>query len=155
MATVANVFELLLFLHLLTAIFAIGPLVHTATTAARGLRTGDASATASAARTTRIYSYASVAVVFFGFGLMSMDSPYRAGKVAEFGEVWIWLSVVLWIVAVALGLGLLAPSLDKATATISGGAKPDDSTGTVAVAGGVIGLVFFVIVLLMVYQPGS
>jgi uncharacterized membrane protein len=149
------VFKLLLFLHLLTAIFAIGPLVHTATTAVRGLRTGDASATASAARSTRIYSYASVAVVIFGFGLMSMDSPYHSGKVAEFGEVWIWLSVVLWVIAVAVALGLLAPSLERATTTINGGEKPEASTGTVALAGGVIGLLFFVIVLLMVYQPGS
>lgn len=149
-------YELFLTLHVLAAIFAVGPLVHAATTAARGLRTSDAGATASAARTTRVYSYASVAVVIFGFGLMSMDSPYREGeKVAEFSEPWIWLSVLLWLVAVGLALGLLAPTLEKATSAIGGGQDPASQTGKVAGVGGVIAILFLVIVVLMVYQPGG
>ena len=47
-------FKLLFALHLLFANFAIGPLVHAATTAGRGVRTGDAAATAGSARMLRI-----------------------------------------------------------------------------------------------------
>jgi hypothetical protein len=89
------VYKILLALHLLTAVFAIGPLAHAVTTASRGLRTSDGAATATAARTTRVYAYASVVVVVIGFGLMSAESPYTGDKVAGFGELWIWLSALL------------------------------------------------------------
>lgn len=169
-------------LHLLFAIFAIGPLVHAATTASRGIRRGDAAATAYSARMARIYAYASVLVVVFGFGLMS--SKEHGHAVAKFSDTWIWLSLLLWLVAVAVTLAVIAPSLDRATAAIGTRAAgvaetnvagagvaetnvPGPSAGTrvagtssaltarVAVAGGVVGLIFAAIVFLMVYQPGS
>ncbi len=173
-------------LHLLFAIFAIGPLVHAATTASRGIRRGDAAATAYSARMARIYAYVSVLVVVFGFGLMS--SKEHGHAVAKFSDTWIWLSLLLWLVAVAVTLAVIAPSLDRATAAIGTRAAgvaetnvagagvgagvaetnvPGRSAGTrvagtssaltarVAVAGGVVGLIFAAIVFLMVYQPGS
>lgn len=148
-------FKILFALHLLTAIFAVGPLVHAATTASRGLRTADATATASSARTATIYSYASLLVVVFGFGLMSVDDPYGPGKVAEFSEPFIWLSGLLWLVAVALTLGVIAPTLEKATEQILAGEAVDALTARVAASGGVVGLIFAGIVFLMVYKPGS
>src|SRR4051794_36492739 len=95
-------FKLLLALHILAAVFAIGPLVHAATTASRGLRQGDAAAIRSSSRMLTIYTVASVVVVVLGFGLMSATSPYTHQKVADFADLWIWLSVVLWLVAAAL-----------------------------------------------------
>ncbi|HET6876452.1 MAG TPA: hypothetical protein VFH38_02885 [Jatrophihabitans sp.] len=148
-------YEILLALHLLFAIFAIGPLVHAATTAARGVRTGDGSATAASARTLRIYAGASLIVVAIGLGLMSAKDPDAPGKhVGAFGQLWIWLSVILWAAAMAAVLGWLAPTLDQATERI----KREDSvvslTGRIAAAGGVVALIFAGIVFLMVYQPG-
>lgn len=147
-------FKILLALHLLTAVFAIGPLVHAATTASRGLRQADAGATASSARTATVYSYASVLVVILGFGLMSADDPHGPGKVAEFSETWIWLSALLWLVAVAVTLGLVVPALRQATTRIQAGEAVDALTARVAAGGGVVGLVFAAIVFLMVYKPG-
>lgn len=148
-------YEILLALHLLTAVFAIGPLVHAATTASRGLRTADAGATAASARTITIYSYASLLVVVFGFGVMSMDSPFRPGKVAELGETWIWLSGLLWLVAVGIALAVTVPALQLATTRLGRGEATDSLTAKVAASGGVVGLLFAVIVVLMVYQPGG
>ncbi|MDX6278096.1 MAG: hypothetical protein QOJ72_2224 [Nocardioidaceae bacterium] len=149
-------FKIFLALHLLTAIFAVGPLVHAATTASRGLRNVDAGATASAARTIRIYSYASVVVVILGMGLMSVDSPFgNKEKVGEFSDLWIWLSVLLWVAAMVLSLGLVVPTLDKATAAIGRGEAVTSFVGKVAAGGGIVGLVFAAIVFLMVYRPGS
>jgi DMSO reductase anchor subunit len=149
------VFKLLLALHVLTAIFAVGPLVQATTTASRGLRTADAGATASSARTAKIYAYVSLVVVILGFGLMSMKSPssHSDKPVADFADLWIWLSVLLWVVAVALTLAVVVPSLEKATATIGKGEAVSSLTGRVAAAGGVVGLIFAVIVFLMVYRP--
>ena len=149
-------FKILLALHLLFAVFAIGPLVHAATTAARGVRTGDGAATASSARLLKIYSYASVLVVILGFGLMSAKAPWNPKEhVAEFGDTWIWLSALLWLVAVAIVLAVVVPTLDKATALIAKQESVVALTGRVAAAGGVAALILAVIVFLMVYQPGS
>lgn len=150
-------FKIMMALHLLTAIFAVGPLVGAATTASRGLRGPDAGATRSAARTLTIYAYASVLVVVFGFGLMSSKDPDTGKAVADFGDLWIWLSVLLWVVAMGVVLGLVVPTLKKATATISAGAGDGVSAlvGRVAAGGGIVGLIFAAIVFLMVYKPGS
>lgn len=145
-------FKVLLALHLVTAVFAIGPLVHAATTASRGLRQGDTAAIGASSRMIRIYTAASVVVVVLGFGLMSATSPYTHEKVASFGELWIWLSVVLWLVAAALAFLVVVPTLDKAAADVTNARA---LVGRVAAAGGVIGILFAVIVFLMVYRPGS
>jgi hypothetical protein len=146
-------FKVMLALHLLTAIFAIGPLAHAATTAARGIRHTDAAATASAARTLRVYSLASVLVVVFGLGVM--PTKENGERVATFGEAWIWLSLLLWLGVVALALGVLAPALRLATEQIAAHQPVDSLRGRVAVAGGGVGVIVAVIVALMVYRPGS
>jgi len=148
-------FKIFLGLHLLTAIFLIGPLAHAVTTASRGLRTGDAAATTASARMARVYAIGSLLVVVLGFGLMSLDSPFTGHPVGEFTDLWIWLSVLLWVVAVALTMGVVAPTLDRATAAIGRGEAVQQLTGRVAAAGGTIGLIFVAIVFLMVYRPGS
>lgn len=148
-------FKILLALHVLVAIFAIGPLVHAASTAARGVKRGDAYATAAAGRMLRIYSIASVLVVVLGFGLMSAESPYTGEATATMGETWIWLSALLWLGALALVLALLVPALQKATELISSSQPATAMTGRIAAAGGVVAIIFAVIVFLMVYRPGS
>ena len=147
--------KLVFALHLLFAIFAVGPLVHAATTAGRGVRRGDGAATASAARMLRIYAYASVLVVIAGMALMSMDDPDHKGqKIGEFSQTWIWLSLLLWLVAVAVVLAVIVPTLTKVTAMIGTQQSVVTQTGRVAAAGGLVGVIFAVIVFLMVYQPG-
>ncbi|WP_375499528.1 hypothetical protein [uncultured Jatrophihabitans sp.] len=151
-------FKILLAVHLLFAIFAIGPLVHAATTAGRGVRTGDGAATASSARLLRIYSYASVLVIVAGFGLMNAKLPFRGSggaKAGEFGDLWIWLSVVLWVVAIGIVLVLLVPTLEKASTALGAGRSVGTLTGRISAGGGVVALIFTGIVFLMVYRPGS
>jgi hypothetical protein len=154
-------FKIVLALHVLTAVFAIGPLVHAATTASRGLRQGDAAALASSARLLRIYSYASVLVVILGFALMSTTSDYTHKRTAEFSELWIWLSLLLWAAAVALVFAVLVPTLTRASAGFAGGdganatgAGAGALVGRVAAAGGIVGLIFAAIIFLMIYRPG-
>lgn len=140
-------------LHLIAAIFIVGPLVHAATTAGRALRTKDSAAATSAARMVTIYGYASTAVVIFGFGLMSAASPYRDGPVAKFAETWIWLSVILWVLTVALAMFVTAPALKKAAARLADGAQVGSLKAQYAMSGGIIAILYLVIVVLMVYKP--
>lgn len=151
-----SVFKLLLFLHLLAAIFAVGPLVGAATTSARALRHNDVAAATSAARMVRLYSYVSVVVVVLGMGLMSQTDPAAPSHtVGDLGDMWIWLSLLLWAAATAVSLAVLAPSLTRAVTGIAGGGSAKSQVGRVAAAGGVVGLIYAVIVLLMVYRPGG
>lgn len=177
--------KFLLAAHLVLAVFAIGPLVHAATTASRGVRRGDGRATASAARTLRIYAYVSVLAIGAGFALMSQKraAPLPASiplrhignlqsghqgaynsyvvitldkvNIAEFSDVWIWLSLVLWLLAMAIVLGVLVPTLNKVTKLIEAEDSVVTLTARVAAAGGVVALIFLAIVIIMVYKPGS
>jgi uncharacterized membrane protein len=150
------VFKLLLFLHLLAAVFAIGPLVGAATSASRALRTPDAGAAASAARTLKVYSFGSIAVVVLGLGLMSAKAPWDSSEhVADFGDTWIWLSLLLWIIAMGITLRGLEPILRRAAAEITSGQPVATLTGRVAALGGVVALIYAGIVALMVFQPGG
>jgi hypothetical protein len=83
-------------------------------------------------------------------------SQKRSGRrLAEIGDTWIWLSVVLWLVAVGIVLAVIVPTLDKATRLIEGQSSVVTMTGRVAAAGGVVALIMLSIVVLMVYKPGS
>jgi hypothetical protein len=141
--------KFLLALHVLTAVFAIGPLVHAATTASRGVRRGDTAATAASVRMARVYGYASLIVVVLGMSLV------RPKWHATFGDTWVWVSLVLWAVALVLVLVLIVPALDRATRLIAAGESARRLTARVAGAGGAVGLIFAAIVFLMVYRPGG
>jgi len=139
--------HLLLALHILFAIFAVGPLVGAASIAARGVRAGDATTVASSARTVRIYGYASILVALLGLGLVQPKWH------AKFSYPWVWISLVLYLAALALSLLVLAPSLSRAANRLTGGDDARAEGARAAGAGGLISLLFAVIVFLMVYKP--
>ena len=139
--------------HLVFVVFAIGPLVHAATTAGRGVRRGDGVATAASARTLRNYGYVSVLAVIAGMALMPQKEDGQ--KLAEFSDTWIWLSLALWAVAVAITLAVIVPTLNRVTKLIEAQDSVVTLTARVAASGGLVGLIFLVIVVLMAYKPGS
>lgn len=145
--------KFLLAAHLVLVVFTVGPLMHVAKTASRGIRRGDAAATASAARSLRIYAYVSVLVVVAGTGLMSQKED--GVRIAEFSDVWIWLSLLLWLVAMAIVLAWLVPSLTKVTKLIEAEDSVVTYTARVVIAGSVVAAIFFAVIVLMVYKPGS
>jgi hypothetical protein len=139
--------------HLVFVVFAIGPLVHAATTAARGVRRGDGAATAASARMLRIYATVSLLVIVAGMGLLSQKE--NGQKLGEFSQTWVWLSLVLWALAMALVFAVIVPTLNTVTKRIEAQESVVTLTGRVAAAGGIVGLIFFVVVVVMVYRPGG
>jgi hypothetical protein len=80
----------------------------------------------------------------------------RSGhKLGEIGDTWVWLSIVLWVIAMAIVLGVIVPTLDKATKQIEAQDSVVSLTARIAAGGGVVALIFLVIVVVMVYQPGG
>jgi hypothetical protein len=139
--------------HLVFVVFAIGPLVHAATTAARGVRRGDGAATAASARMLRIYATVSLLVIVAGMGLLSQKE--NGQKLGEFSQTWVWLSLVLWALAMALVFAVIVPTLNTVTKRIEAQESVVTLTGRVAAAGGIVGVIFFVVVVVMVYRPGG
>lgn len=131
-----------LVVHVVLSIFVIGPLVAAANQAARALRGGDRGGLPMLARTVTIYGWGSLLVALFGFGLVRDD--------VSFSDGWLLGSIVLFVVAAVLVLGLLAPLLRRA---VTAG---DDTAGLAsraAMVGGIASLCYVVIAILMVWRP--
>ena len=95
-------------IHVVLAIFLIGPLVAAANQVARELRGGSADTVRLLTRTVTIYGWASLLVGIVGFGLVRDRFSFSDG--------WLVASIVLFVVASVLVLALLAPMLRRATA---------------------------------------
>lgn len=131
-----------LVVHVVLAIFVIGPLVAAANQAARALRADDGRGLALVSRTVTVYGWGSLLVAVFGFGLVRDDVSLSDG--------WLLASVILFLVAAVLVLALLAPMLRRAVAT---GGDTAALAPRAAMVGGLASLCYVVIAVLMVWRP--
>jgi amino acid transporter len=147
-------FGVILTLHILTAVFVIGPMGVAAMTAPRLIRGGREALPAlrGALRATRYYPLASVIVVAFGFAMVSRGPYGYHRKVTEF---WILGSIVLWVIAAALTFVVVATAIERAATAIEEGRDPRRFVGIVAAAGGIASLCWVAIVVMMVIKPGA
>jgi uncharacterized membrane protein len=134
--------KVLLTLHLIGAVFLVGPVVGSCMVAMRATRTGDVEAARGAARTTTVYGWATLAV--FVLGAAMVQGKDRSGHFS-FTNTWIIASIVLYAAAFVLTVFVLAPALqDAATKPL----RPQ-----LAAVAGVITVLYLAIVVLMVYKP--
>ncbi len=138
MQTVMNV------LHVVSAVFLIGPMAILPMTAMRSLRAGQHTQVASLAKTTQIFTLLSLLVVVFGFGLQGMYS-------IPLTTPWILYSIIAYVVALALNLFLVVPAMRKAAAGADNGKA--GSYPQIAAGSGVVSLLLVVVVVLMTWQP--
>ena len=131
-----------LVIHVVLAIFVIGPLVAAANQAARALRADDGRGLALVSQTVTVYGWGSLLVAVFGFGLVRDDVSLSDG--------WLLASVILFVVAAVLVLALLAPMLRRAVAT---GGDTAALAPRAAMVGGLAALCYVVIAVLMVWRP--
>lgn len=140
-------------LHVVTAVFIIGPMAILPMTGMRAMRAGDGGQVATLAKSTFVISLLSLLVVVFGFGVMGMSDPKDA---LSMGTPWILWSIILYLVALALSLGVVVPALRKASAELlaggSGAAKPAGYS-RVAMSSGLGALLLVAVVVLMVWKP--
>jgi uncharacterized membrane protein len=148
------VHNFLLSLHLIAAVFFIGPVAAAGPAIARATRAGDVGAVESSARMMRIYGYGSLLVALFGLGLVQKKWH------AEFGDTWVWLSLVLFMVALGVIVGVALPALEQLVAALRGGSADSSdrvkaALGKVMGASSVASVAYVVIIVLMVTKPGS
>ncbi len=132
----------ILVVHVVLAIYVIGPLVAGANQVARSLRGDDARGLPMLSRTITVYGWGSLLVALFGFGLVRDD--------VSFSDGWLIGSIVLFVVASVLVLGLLAPLLRRAVGT---GGDLAGLAPRAAAIGGIASLCYVVIAILMVWRP--
>ena len=149
-------------LHVLAAVFLVGPMAVLPMSAMRALRSGDRAQLGSLARSTNVFSLASLLVVVFGFGVMGMSDPKFHLSITT---SWILTSLVLYLVALAVNLALVVPALREAAAAPTAvasatreGAGEGAGGGSagyqrIAMGSGLVSVLLVVVVILMVWKP--
>ena len=142
-------------LHIVSGVFIVGPMAILPMTAMRSMRAGEAGQVASLAKSTNLFTLLSLLVVFLGFGAVSFRDN------ASLASTWIWLSIVLYAVALVLSLFLVVPAMksvsellaeQSASGTRVAGAKVAGYS-RVAMGSGIVSLLLVVVVVLMVVKP--
>jgi uncharacterized membrane protein len=138
-------------LHVVTAVFIVGPMAILPMTAMRAVRAGNASQVATLAKSTMIFSWLSLIVFVLGFGVMGMADPKYDLSVTT---PWILWSIVLYLVAFVLSILVVVPAMRKAAAALESSEAPVASGYPAIAAGsGVVSLLLVVVVVLMVWKP--
>jgi hypothetical protein len=136
--------ELLLWLHIAFAIFAIGPLTALTSAAPRYIRARDLGVLRYIKRGTRIFGLLTLGVFLFGIilGRNVLSRPYLS------------ISMTLFIVAAVL-LVIIDRDQSSALQALSSESTDDDAkvqTGRIAALGGITALIWAVILVLMVFN---
>jgi uncharacterized membrane protein len=142
--------KLLNVLHVLTAVFLVGPMAVLPMTAMRSLRAGHAEQVSSLARSTAVFSIGSVVVALLGFALLGMTGDEHGTSVST---PWVLWSVIAYLVALGLTLFIVVPALRAAAVRARSGGSVSDSYGKIAAPSGASSLLLAVVVVLMVWRP--
>jgi uncharacterized membrane protein len=115
-------------------------------------------------RVSKVGEYFIYAVFVLGLGLVGLSDP-----VWKFSQTWVWLSIVLYLVAIGISHGVLFPALKRmrvlmgemvAAGPPQGGPPPQvaemQALGKrVGAAGATLDVMVVVILVLMVFKPGA
>lgn len=144
-------YAVVLVLHLLTVALLVGPAAVAAVLSPRHVRAGRVDALRDAARTTRLYTLATLLTVVLGAALVGLSgntTPQWSN-----GQLWVAGSYALWLVAVAVVLVLVVPAQEQAVAALDEGRDATPLAGRIAAGGAIAMLCWTAIVVLMVVKP--
>lgn len=145
-------------LHVVTAVFIVGPMAILPMTAMRAARARNGAQVLSLAKATSTFSLLSLLVFLLGFALLGVSDPKDH---FSFASGWVVWSIVLYVAALALNLFVTVPAMKRVSAAVSastggaGDAAAARPAGYGAIAGGsgVASLLLVAIVVLMVWKP--
>jgi uncharacterized membrane protein len=146
-------------LHVVAAVFIVGPMAILPMTAMRAIRAGQGRQVEILARSTFIFSLLSLLVVVFGFGILPFS---RYGTTVT--TSWVLISLILYVVAFGISVLGVVPAMRSAAeslAAVPAGSAPDPGTAAdakhaytrVAMLSGIASLLLLVIVVLMTWKP--
>jgi hypothetical protein len=134
--------KVLLSLHVLAAIIAVGPVTVAASMFPAALRRGDKTQMLTLNRICRVYAAVGLAVPVLGLA--------TAGAMGVLGSAWLLTSIFLTVVA-ALVLGFLVLPAQATALAAPGDIRP----ARLGMTSGLFNLLWAVVVVLMIVRPGS
>lgn len=149
-------------LHVVGAVFIVGPMAILPMSAMRAIRARNAAQVGLLAKSTNLFSLLSLLVVVLGFALMGMTDPKEKLSMTT---PWILISVILYVIAIALSLALVVPTLRRAAADLDSAHTTPAASGTagtavvaprypaIAAGSGIVSLLLVAVVVLMVWRP--
>lgn len=144
------VYKVLLLLHLASVVVGFGPYFLNGLlgrSAAKESPEGGRAITTASLQVSTVSQYAIYGVFIFGAGLIGSSN-----KNVTFTQVWVPISVVLWIATVGVLHGLILPAQRKLRDASGDRAS---LTQTLSAAFGVMNLIVVVALVLMVWEPGG
>lgn len=143
----SGVYQLLLILHILSVVVAFAPAVVNPLTGNRLLREDEGAArrfsAASSVNNRTVHLPALAAVGILGFALVGVANP-----AFKFSDPWVGISAVLWL-AIAGIIGAVVVPGERGMAAGEAGAEAKVRAG-----GGIVAVLFLVVLTLMVVKPG-
>ena len=139
-------------LHVVGAVFLVGPMAILPMTALRALRAGEWSMVSTLAVSTRVFSLASLLVAVLGFGVVgTADERFDLSVTTS----WVLTSIILYVIALALSLAVVVPAMKRAAGDLEGGRGEAARAlyGRIAAGSGVVSLLLVAVTVLMVWKP--
>ena len=139
-------------LHVVAAVFLVGPMAILPMTALRALRAGEWSMVSTLAVSTRVFSLASLLVAVLGFGVVgTADKRFDLSVTTS----WVLTSIILYVFALALSLAVVVPAMKRAAGELEGGRGEAARAlyGRIAASSGVVSLLLVAVTVLMVWKP--
>lgn len=139
-------------LHVVAAVFIIGPMAILPMTAMRAVRGGNAQQVAMLAKSTNVFSLLSLVVALLGFGVVGMaDEKFNLSVTTP----WVLWSIILYVIALGLMLFLVVPTMRRAAEALEGAGTAAGGTRYPAIAAGsgAASLLLVAVVVLMVWKP--
>lgn len=160
----SGIYNAFLFLHVLAVIVGFGGVLLNGIYASRARRYDPSQALAvlevNGFVSTKVAEWFIIAAGVLGFGLVSLSD-----NVVSWGQTWVWLSILLYVVSLGVSHGLLLPRVRTMLATQAGlvaGTASADAPARMEALGKQVGmfsaaldLSFVVILALMIFKPGS
>lgn len=135
-------------LHVVAAVFIVGPMAILPMTAMRAVRAGNDSQVDVLAKSTNLISLLSLIVVFLGFGLLGISGAKHHTTLLT---PWVLWSIIFYAIALAINLFLVVPTMRRAAEAIR--ANTVSKYPAIAAGSGISSLLLVAVVVLMVWRP--
>ena len=140
-------------LHVVGAVFIVGPMAILPMTAMRAIRAGQGGQVAVLAKSTFVFSLLSLVVALLGFGIVGVSTHDT-----KISTPWVLISIILYALALGLTLIAVVPALRSAAEHLLDAATQDlkaPDYRRIAVGSGVTSLLLVIVVVLMSWKPGG
>jgi hypothetical protein len=148
----SGIYKLFVVLHILAVVVGIGATMLNGVYAAKARQAGGPGAGAIMKANFEVTTLAEKVIYLIPvFGILAVLASH---DLWDFSDTWIWLSLVLYVVALGIAHGVMMPNGKKMLAGPSGPEEAAAIGKRLATGGMALNLLVVVLIALMVWKPG-